>query len=519
MQSNHSRIFRIIYKTSSQIFFGLLVTLCFPLFAHSYLDEAIDAIYPISLDSTPLFVDSSYFSSTNSYYHLLNLSKSHTDNDSTLSITTGSVSSQNRGVILYKNWGAAIVLNFDNFYFDMLQKENNEGTDIFSSTPITSGALSFWIQNHIGLGIGVSLGISAYPNIQLDTTIHFSENEPVNNYSVKSPFSFKVRAQYYGSHFHIGGQIYRGLSTSFLPKYTTLPSQSFKTFPTAIVEQSYTFDGGAHGKQKDITLSFSYMKRWGTNLITGKNPLPFVPGLEKITINLKAYYKLFSTKLSYYKGLGYIYGYDNDDYKSRYIRFENIDYHRFYGDVLYSGKVLSGTLFAEVAHGVMPDYGYVDFYPFSSWTIFDQQAYRFSACDMTYQNFGGDITYQKKWPHKHVTRISLRASYMHISAEILRETRKIIVLIPIYIDKTIFGFDSKFLTTDITLQQQFQIRRVALLLSAKQLIIPSSNKSSDEADPEPTPVPPSPTKTKAYGGLKLGLGVTIPITLNDNKKE
>lgn len=503
-----------------------LVSVCF---GYSYIDDILNALSSRTADDSPLFAEESRFTSKNSCYHLLTIDRSSPAGDSTLDLKLLSFYSRNSASLVYPDWGVAGSVEFFNTGITLNRINDSDHEKLRGKSPITTGTLSAWVHSPYGFSLGMSLGNSFSSQLAGDSLVPVSITSPFTTGTAALPITFRAALRYRHRLIHGEYSYYRGLILAAAPKYE-MNSGTFRTAPLSLMEQRSLYSGGVHNQSDSITALFSINRHWGTTFIKSENAMPFMPELLTYRWGIRGNWRRLAGDISWSSGSGYIYGYDSPAMISRWVRFDDLFYKRFHSEISYEGKQLGGSLFTELLSGDMRDYGYTDYYPFSSWTIFKPLAFRYSNGLLRYRSWGGSFSAEKRWSEKSRSRISLRAACTDIFMEADRETKKIAVLIPIYTgDTTINYADQKLILGDIHITHSQKVGKSTITAGIKQLIpIPITPEEEEPAADggtgtgtegpgtgtggSTTAEPEEPKwHASGFGGMNITLSVTMPI--------
>lgn len=302
------------------------------------------------------------------------------------------------------------------------------------------------------------------------------------------------------------------------PIHFSKSSGSFKNLPLIMFQKRLLAKGGFRLRDWEVLLFWERKKLEGEK-ITLDNGLPFLSEWLSYKTGLDARLKQHSVSLSALTSLGSLYGYeDADDNAPRYAIFDDLYLKRL--DATYDFRL--SPLFTVGARGEMlkahtPEgdtkasafYGTIELYPFSSWSLFKPVKYRFHKSHLTYNSAGFSTRFALGRERKVRTTLGFDCDLHKALIETVREERKIVVLVPIYVDeKELTPLHLFAATGDLVVKQEYQIKGALLTLSLKQLIplyINDKNRVESSSNDGPSVL-----DKKNFGGFNASLSLTIP---------
>lgn len=302
------------------------------------------------------------------------------------------------------------------------------------------------------------------------------------------------------------------------PMHISKSSGSFKNLPLIMFQNRFIVKGGLQVRDKEI---FSY---WERKKLDGEkvlldNGLPFLSEWLSYKIGLDAKMRRHSLSLSALTSMGSLFGYEDDDANApRYAIFDDLYLKRLIGDYRFRlsplftigarGEMLKANT-PEEKTGNTEYYGTIEFYPFSSWSLFKPVKYRFSKSLLNYNCSGISTRFYLGRQAKVRTTLGFDCDVHQARIKTIREQRKIVVLVPIYINETeleplhLFAFSG-----DLIIKQEYQIKKALLTFSMKQLIpLYLNDKNSVESSSNDGP---SVLDKKNFGGFNASLSLTLP---------
>lgn len=378
---------------------------------------------------------------------------------------TYSFQSANQLIFANQKWGSA--LSFDCFKWALRTKLDDGGgqIDYFDiNSPLGSFSTSAWLNSWKNISVGLLLGINYSPIINKEYDKKF-----------KATFSWGTAIKYYGDLIHGEISIYQGLLNASSIEIET-SSGAYKNFPIEFNELSQTAKMGIHQKQKFITSSFRYRKIFGESIAQKLNSLPVIPAFIDYQIGLDSRFKSIYSEFKYTWGDASIEAYDSHEVRDRFLMADSLEYKDFYGLIKYDNDVFTVGLFGEIVKSGSTGKNYVDAYPLSAWTIFMPIAYRYKEGHFDYYTIGLEYSYLKKWNNKNKTLLGIKTSYIQVDFEYLSEEKKIVVVIPVYINDTRKRYDPKIILSELEFKHSLQIKKAKLSLTLGQLIPVILNK-------------------------------------------
>lgn len=443
-----------------------------------------------------------------------NILKQRTGNDVTdsSSVTADRFDSRISAVSTFSGGAIGAELSRSRFAVQQFKSSNeSQSEEVLFDQNITTGTLTFHVDGKQGVSGEISVGIPFSPDLSTES---FSFTPAIlTSLSQSRPVNLRGTIHYQGSRFHTGIERSHQLAVLAIGSITMTHTGHFRTIPVSISERRNSAFVGVHGDSTDLTLSGAVKTFSGESYSTGQYPLPLMIGLKLYETKFSGKFHGFSGAAEWTTGNNSFEWYDGESLKSRFIRFESNRINHGYATIGYDHTKLGGSISCETIRATMNGRGYADFYPLSAWTIFKPISYRFTEGSFLYRSVGGEIHGVKRWSDRYESAFKTGCSYATLDAEIIREKRKVMVLIPIFTGDTLMTIPQKrMIIGDISLNHSISLKRAELHFSANQLIPivlpdPSAEDSTTTSEPESSIA----TATRTYGGLTLSIGITIPI--------
>lgn len=493
---------------------GTVVSLLFLiqiLWAHSYIDELLSLTTTQYRDKSILFQDSSTLTLNSDYFHFLSISNVDAAGKNSEKVTVNRISSNFAGVLAGEQWGVGGIVRYHRTNGRFYRTEDGEPKDHLElETPFVTGALSAWFHSPLDISLGITLGTTFLSNA-MDSSKTFTPQSPLTSMAERYPVTGELAVLYENQRFYAGCNLYRGLTAGMNPVYTNDQSGNYRSMPLYMLSHSSSFSTGIHSGSDTLEASFAILRDWGVPMELDDNALPLLPDFKTFEWKLNGALKKFRTELCYQLGESSMYGYDSYEVNDRYLRFDSLYHKRVYGTFGYEGEKVEGRFFTEHLIGSTDGLNYIDFYPFTSWTVFKPYEYRFSEGDFLCNTYGGEALFhlnRRSWK----TSFLLRGSYLISTMSMVRETKKIAVIVPVFVDDTLKTYwDEQYFLGDIGIKHERCIKGAVLSAGIRQLIpIRISNGGKSESGSKNT------DSKRVYGGLRVGLNIAIPISKKEH---
>jgi len=504
-----SRFWQTVSRLVSREAFISLLFFISPISAHSYLEELV-SFNKISQGKTTLFAESSSVNAQSSYQLLAQIKS--TDSSGTehrTSIDRFDIATDLTRVSNYG--GVQFSLNYSRCTFETTRPTEKQGDMRISlEQPMTTALLSAWTSPSLPIAAGLTVGKAIGSTLTRDTSTTMTSLSPITTaYGIPLFLKGELRL----NHRVLCGSLSLEQSPTAVavPNLTMERSENFRTFPYSILKRSSIAAVGVHGEKRSLTVGSGIIRLEPSEYTTGENSLPLHLSVAYNETFFTGSFKALSSHVTYRQGKGALECYDSKSETNRFIRFETIPFNHLSGRVNLQKNSFGVELFGERFRASLSENGYIDFYPFSSWTLFRPYAYRYQNGTIAFQNGGISLEKKLTWNEKNQTEITLRTSYATASGSIDRAKKKIVVMIPMYVeDTTLTTGTQSFILGDITVNHRIQLRTSELALSARQLL-PIPLHTSETTASTSTTSGKSHPDDRTYGGLTLSMTLSHPI--------
>jgi hypothetical protein len=432
--------------------------------------------------------------------------------DSTTQLNLLAFGGEFDGSYVSDDWGAALKVNNHTVLEDFSRISSlNHSESIESNSILAEVLVRGWLKNSTsGVTFGGELGKVFSPNFSSNPPSDSLENQ-IDDEIVGGFFLNIEREQ-----LSLSLSYDKYLVTAQKFPYKLLDMGNERSAPLSINGRRLYSKIAYKGDNLSSSLFYKRVALRSTDLVTGVNPLPFES--EWITHTLGADIGFYNWKIETIGriGGGYLNGYDSEEKNSRYLIFEDIYFKSIYGAGSYKlNPFIALKLFGEYFSGEMPDYGYINFYPFSSWTIFKPTKYRFSEANFSSKLFGLEATLSRQWGDINSSLLKIRPTLNKTFSSIHKEKQKIIVLIPVYTeDTTITAVNSLIGFADLELGHSININRVSVAASVTQIVpifindLREPKKKLEEEIPDEEPIdgvviPKNIVTNSTWGGTRF----------------
>lgn len=429
--------------------------------------------------------------------------------DSLLSIDVYSVQNFLDAAYCQEQWGVRLHVDHRYKIFGM---ENRVGSasDMFSTESNQLQArVDLWLNygepgNQVGLSLGRYFPGDSISFPHMSTFYEHPFTSFADNPKSSYAFWWNLRRGIFSTEL-----VFDKTVPLFEPMHLSKSSGSYKNLPLIQFQRRIFTKVGLASNKKSVSLW------WERKSLTGErvelsNCLPFLSEWTSYKAGVEASYWEHAFKASALTSMGALYGYeDTKSNAPRYLIYDDLFLKQLKGDYTYTfPKRLSLGVNGELFKGNSPDKGTVELYPFSSWSLFKPVKYRFSESLLKYNKVG--LTSKVSLGRKHETILGLDMDFHKAEMSFIREERKIVVLLPIYVDKTtVDPLHHYLLSGDIELEQIFHLGTVDLHLKASQLI-PLYVKSFKDGEEGESDNKSTGFDTRFFGGFNASVALTLP---------
>lgn len=464
--------------------------------ASSVTEKLYQYLFPTNY-TTHFISDTTFIDIKSHYNNILTLESQYPskDSSSTLNIsshqitTMASIARKHFGVnVLIQNHGLAIEMH--RYY---TQRSNKT---LLSSSLLTELSITPWIKKD-NFSMGLEIGKTLSPDFYRDPA-KLSTQQPITELIKNREIILGAFANLKFKSFDFHFSDSRRVISAQTPQYKYDNTGNSRSTPLSLIQNQLNTEIGLNIKSSKFFLALKRYHLFSDSLTTGVNSLPFVTDWYLNDWLLGGNISRFNFLFSYGSGDGYINGYDsNEDNASRYLIFNDLEIRKSYSEIAIDlPRNLKTSLFFDYLDFKLPNKAYLDFYPFSFWTIFKPMAYRLSKGEFRLINSGLTFSGTKKWHRITSTSFNLSPSFIHLKSSVKQEKKKIIVFFPIYTNDTIVSpVDTSGILVDIKLSQQFNISKfqidigmnqvIPILLSSKEKNTPLTNTdSNDNGNPD-----------------------------------
>lgn len=460
------------------------------------------------LDTIAYGADSSGVSVSSSYSLPLYYRENDRSTDSGLQVDCNVLLNKIVVAKVQNEWGSKLtILHRSKTFF--LEQSEGSSFDRFQSTAQTlHGIVDLWIQKP-QLTIGGSLGryfvgdSISFDHLAMLYEHPFSafKSNPKSSYALWCDVRFK----------YIEASILTDRTVPlFEPMHLSKSNGSYKNLPLWAMQRRLKTSVKISDEIKELSLSWE-LKRLDSERIALSNCLPFISDWQTHHISVQGKLGSHAASIEALTSMGYLYGYETAESNApRYLKWNDLFIKKVGSryDFTFSTIFKLGVC-GELFKSNSPEYGTVEFYPFSSWSIFKPVKYRFSDPLVEYKQVGLTSNFQVGKTKN--THIGFDVDLHRLHQEVYREQRKIVVLVPIYVDKTkLEKLDHTLLTGKLAVSQKFQFKKVGLNLSMSQLI-PFYVKDHRESESGGSSEEESSIDKKIFGGFNAALSLTIPL--------
>ncbi len=263
--------------------------------------------------------------------------------------------------------------------------------------------------------------------------------------------------------YSLQGSVSRYLNHATPPVYKLFSNGNFKSFPLAAATRSYAVQCKAQWPKSRVSISLSRREYITDTIVSSANALPMMSEFvtRELTINGAIGNntpRIEGEFLGTYTG-GYIEGYSGS---FAYLNQNDIVLKKLFGQIalVLPGQITTGV-FYEYLQGFTEGYGYFKDAPFSSWTILNPGGYRFQDFQLDY--FESGLFCEKKFSIGKTSELDCGLSFSRTfgMSSFIREDKKIVVWIPVYVNDTLITlFDFEGWNGGVHLNFSKQIKKV-----------------------------------------------------------
>lgn len=505
-------------------------------FASSITETLYQYLFP-SHYSTHFVSDSTFIEIKSHYDNIITLESEYPSKDSSFTLDISSHQATTIATLAKKSIGLNLLIQNHGLDIEMNRLYTKRSNKKLQSTSLISEiSITPWIKKD-NFSMGIEIGKSFSPDYYRDQTDLFSQQlitELMKNREVI--FGAFANFRYKIFDLHISDS--RRVISAQTPEYKYEKTGNSRSAPLSLIQNQLNAEIGVNIKSARLFSAFKRYHLYSDSLTKGVNGLPFVTDWYLNDLYLGGKISKFNLSLNYGWGSGYINGYDSDqENASRYLILNDLEIKKSFSKFTIDfTKNINTSLFFEYLSFKLPNRGYLDFYPFSFWTIFKPMAYRLSDGNFSLVNSGINFCATKKWRPFTSTNLELTPSFFKVKSNVKQEKKKIVVFFPVYTNDTLVSpIDTSGILIDIKLSQQFNISKFKIDLGVEQLIPillkqkeekvsinnPDDGNSDDNGNPDDgnndngdntdneTPVPDEKADiTKSFGLNTIFLNIT-----------
>lgn len=500
-----SKLYRGKDTLGRQVFTCLLL-FCAILHGRSLTDEFARFLFQ---DRQTYGAESSAVSLRSEYTLPIYYRREDRGGDSLLSIDLYHVTNHIDAAYCREQWGSRIRIMHRYKTFELDNRVGDESSNVRSTANLLQARADLWLNygeigNQVGLSVGRFFPGDSISFPHMSTFYEFPFTGFADNDKSSYAFWWNMRRAAFSTELLFDRSV-----SLFEPMHLSKSSGNYKNLPLIQFKRRIYVKASLEKWGRHVGVWWERSKISGERIVL-TNCLPFISDWTQYKIGAEAGAGDHELTFEAFTSMGACYGYEDEKPDAaRYLIYDDLFMKQLrarYSFGLFEWLTLGAQ--GELFKGDSPDLGTVELYPFSSWSIFKPVKYRFSEALFEYRKAG--INSQFSLGKKHRTTLGFDLDFHKAELQAVREQRKIVVLVPIYVDKTTINPVHHYLLSgDISVAQQFHLGKVLLELRVQQFI-PFYVKSFKESDEETSNDESTTFDTKFFGGLKSSIALTIP---------
>lgn len=449
--------------------------------ASSFTETVYQYLFP-TYNSTHFVSDSTFINIKTHFNNLLRVEGEYPSKDSSFTLDVSSHQITTMASLSKKVFGINVLIQNHGLDIEMQRLYTKRSNKTLNSQSLISEiSITPWIKKN-NFSIGVELGKAFSPDFYRDPS-DMSIVQPITQLTKNREVIIGAFANinYKLIDFHISDS--RRVISAQTPVYKYEKTGNSRSAPLSLIQNELNSELGINLKSARLYTTLKRYHLYSDSLTTGVNALPFITDWYLNDLSLGGNISRFHFNFNYGWGNGYINGYDSDKANaSRYLILNDLEIKKSFSEIAIDlPRNLKTSLFFEYLAFKLPYRGYIDFYPFSFWTIFKPMAYRLSNGEFSIINSGLTFSASKKWKKITSTNIELNPSFIHIKSAVKQEKKKLVVLFPVYTNDTIVSpIDTSGILIDLKLSQQFNISKFCINVGVEQLIPILLGKKEEE---------------------------------------
>jgi len=366
-------------------------------------------------------------------------------------------------------YGVTASLRADGYYGNWTDRDN-EGFLRFSQD-LRDFNVCAWISRKYLSG-GFLAGKSFSGNIESEESFDNAPQQVITGLNRDITFDYAVflGAQY--KNISLKGSISRFLNQAVSPMYRLFSNSHFKTFPLCAATKTYAVDLQTTRQHFSAGILINRKVFSTDTLVQSSNALPFAG--ELVSRELGAYGTLGKSRVLAWECML--------DYTGGYMKGTSgsFDYLKQEGIVMKSAEGalrcmlpcnFTCGIFGEYIDGETTEYGYFKADPFSSWNFLNPLGYRFHDASLHYYEAG--LYAGKSFRIGKSNRFYADVSFSRTEGRLAvnREEKKIVILIPIYVNDTLLTlFDFEGFNLSCKIDHTLCFKKVSLNTAIRQRV-------------------------------------------------